>query len=105
MCCFTYLNDTEGKTVDEPELNQILQEVREATGKDWRIKEYRPYVRGWFKKRVVARYFGLYVESKAPEFQIINFYRPESTNSIITDASLVAAFLYGVLAGVNNEKF
>lgn len=99
----TYLSDCDHtKPTSDGELNDLLRWVREATGDEWRIRESEHEVRRWFRKPKTIKLYSLYNHVASIEFQIVNFYRPDSGGSINTmvDASVVAAYLYGVLAGV-----
>lgn len=108
MPCCTYLSGDEyTKPTSDSELNDLLRCVREATGDDWRIGEQEFVVRRWFRRQKVVKQYTLYNHVASVEFQIVNFYRPDrEDNSInmINDAGFVAAYLYGVLAGVQTTQ-
>lgn len=110
MCCCTYLSETDfTMPTSDSNLNSLLAEVRAATGDDWRIGEWQYTVRRlfslWFPKFVMQ--YELYHHVSGPEFQIINFYRPDRGDwsiNHVNDASHISAYLYGVLAGVQTKQ-
>ena len=97
MC--TYLNDTDHtEPTSDQEINTLLKEVRQLTCNDWRVAE--EITRGWFNH--VYKAYTLYNHVQGPEFQIVNFYEPNSSkdNSIHTavGAECIAAYFYGLLS-------
>ena len=110
MPCCTYLGEQEFTwPTSDAELNSLLADIRERTGDDWRIAERIETV-GVFRKQRFKRYT-LYNHVGGPEFQIINFYRPDRADEPLSsinhynDAGYVAAYLYGLLAGLaSNAK-
>ncbi len=108
MPCCTYLNDGEyTKPTGDVELNRLLAEVRDKTGEDWRIAETNWVNRRWFHRTTTMQTYELYCHVSGPEFQIINFYRPDHGDWSINhsnQAAHVAAFLYGVLAGIQAAR-
>ncbi|CAJ0893953.1 hypothetical protein R77569_04357 [Ralstonia mannitolilytica] len=100
MCSYFGDNQAKQPTGDKA-LDDLLSEVRETTGMDWRIwwKEYE--IRKPLRKPIKARHYSLIVETRAPEFQVINFYRDNTDWSINGSVSkeLIYAYLYGLLAG------
>ena len=109
MPCCTYLNGDEGLApTSDKEINALLADVRAATGEDWRVREYRYEHRRWFRKPRIVCDYELYHCVHGPEYQIINFYRPDRTDdsslNFYNDAGYVVAYLYGVLAGVQQSK-
>ena len=105
MC--SYFGDYEAtRPTGDAELDELLTEVRKVTGKDWRIwwKEYE--IRKRFRRPIKARWYSLIVETRAPEFQVINFYRDNTDWSINGSVSkeLIYAYLYGILVGVDSAS-
>jgi len=102
MCICTYLTPADRYTqpTSDKELNTLLAEVRAITGEDWRIEERIVFSRRLFRSAVAHKLYSLYNHLHSCEFQVINFYLPNSDFSINTlvDASLIAAYLYGLLA-------
>lgn len=110
MPCCTYLSDDQHTSpTTDTELNELLAEVREATGEDWRIAERFVEQRRWFRKPLTVKLYTLYAHTSSIEFQCINFYRPDREDDwlpsiqIMNDAGYVAAYLYGILAGVRAD--
>jgi hypothetical protein len=104
MPCCTYLNDNEYTSpTTDIELNKLLSDVRRLTGDDWRIHESVYETRRWFRPPLLSKNYELYGPISGPEFQIINFYRPERSDEMFSSinhnnsAGHVAAFLYGML--------
>lgn len=100
----TYLDERQhtAPTTDS-ELNNLLADVRTATGRDWRVGERIIERRRWFRKPLVAKRYTIYLNTNGPEFQIVNLYRPdldELSFGIVNEASHVAAYFYGLLAGL-----
>lgn len=110
MCICTYLSEGEfTKPTSDKELNALLAEVRQAThgSEDWRIEERTYEVSRWFRRPTTIKLYVLYHMVNHIEFQIINFYRPdlgENSINIMNTAGHVAAYLYGILAAVNQRK-
>lgn len=85
-------------------VDKVLQELRAASGGDWRVAR-RKIASGhsWWPRTLDC--FTLYVAQGPPsiaiglgeEFQVINFYRDDSDWSINHDvpAELVIAYMYG----------
>ena len=108
MCICTYISDGEYTHPTNNEyLNELLQEVRQVTGDDWRLKErtscYKP---GWFRKLKCVKLYSLYNHLHSIEFQVINFYCDENDSSIHTmcSADVMAAYLLGILAYGNKSQ-
>lgn len=109
MPCCTYLNQDEFKQpTSNKVLNDLLSEVRESTGDDWRLEEVTVEERKWWFKTVEHKVYVLYNHVHGPEFQVINFYHSplKGDNSInfCNDDELVAAYLLGLLAGISLTK-
>jgi hypothetical protein len=105
MC--TYLEGDEHlDKLSDAELNQLWAEVRQRTGEDWRVAELVRVRRRWFRQPRVAKAYELFHHIAGSEFQIINFYRPDRRgNSInpVNEAAFIAAYFYGLLAGLRKE--
>jgi len=100
MC--TYLSDTDyTQPTTDKEINTLLAEVRKQTKCDWRVGE-EIYKCWWY----TSKRYTLYNHTRGVEFQIVNFYRPESTGSIHTnvDAGYIAAYFYGLLSQLESGE-
>lgn len=100
MC--TYYGPTEAmRPTGDNDLDALLVEVRNATGKDWRIDWRDSIVRKALRRPKTTRVYSLIVATIAPEFQVINFYRDGQGWTINSDVTkeLIYAYLYGVLGG------
>ena len=88
------------------DLNDLLKEVRERTGDDWRISERVVHERRFLRKPRMHRRYELYVQTVGSEFQIINLARDHewSINTVNT-AELVANYLLGFLGGMDQSRF
>ncbi len=109
MPCCTYLSDNQCRAlVSDDEINSLLADVCRVTGEDWRVCETVREVRRWFRTPKVVKLYELLHETHAPEFQSINFYRPDREDgwsiNLNNSAAHVAAYLYGILAGVQSGK-
>lgn len=109
MC--TYLSEGQHtKPTSDATINEVLAELRAASGEDWRVAEYVNEIPRLFRKPREYRWFELLKCVDRPphkvEFQIINFYRPESGTSIngLVTAALVVAYMYGLLGGLQKAK-
>lgn len=94
MC--TYLGEgqhTEPTTDDE--LNELLSDVREATGKDWRIGEQIMREARLLREPIYIKRYTLYNHVGSGEFQLLNI--PQGRDH-------VACYLYGVLGGISDAK-
>jgi hypothetical protein len=92
-------------------LTDLIKEVREKTKENWQILEHEykilPPLWKFFKKPTVEYFYTLCVEVGGfCPYQIINFYRSETDWSINTETEeeLVVAYLYGLLAGIHQQK-
>ncbi len=111
MPCCTYLNtDDYTKPTSDDELNSMLREVRNATGEDWRVGETTWIKCRWFRKPVEMKTYELYSHVSGPEYQVVNFYRPDLEDKWLPSINhsntvgYVVAYLYGVLAGVQTMQ-
>lgn len=107
----TYLMQFEGlQSTMEPDLDDLLDDARGATGQDWRILERTVRVRrhGFlWRKRSVERRYQLLVGVGSGEFEVINFWQPWHRQWSINDLvppSLVMAYLHGLCAGVKSAN-
>lgn len=105
MC--SYFGDNEAmQPTGDAVLDDLLAEVRKRTQEDWRIwwREYE--IRKFLRKAARSRAYSLIVETQAPEFQIINFYRDNTDGSIngAVSKELIYAYLYGLLAGLHAKE-
>lgn len=103
MCICCYLGDTEYTDPTSNEvINELLQEVRQATGDDWRIQESVVKTRpGWLRSERTVSVYTIYNHIHCTEFQVMNFYCSEDKDSSIhisCSADVMAAYLYGILA-------
>lgn len=107
----TFLHDGElNIPTSNSDLNSLLQEIRQVTGKDWQVIE-RQFERRWswrhFRKVPRPPHYELYiyVGGMGP-WQMINFYRDGATSSInvCNGAELLIAFFYGILSGAAYRK-
>lgn len=92
ICTYLDRDDHLGPTRDS-EINTLLAEVRRTTGEDWRVRELTFWTGLCFWRREHKRY-AIYHELNAPEYQMVNLYRPDrpefgSVNTI-NEASHVA---------------
>lgn len=111
MPCCTYLsNDECRQPTSDVELNSLHTEVCVSTGEDWRIREATYEIRRWFRAPLSVRRYELFHHVHGCEFQSINFYRPDRADDYLPSINLtnsaehVAAYLYGVLAGVQSAR-
>lgn len=109
MC--TYLSDGQHtKPTSNKKINELLAEVRQKTGEDWRVGEHVHEIPRWFRKSRTYRWFELLKCVDPPpyrtEFQIINFYREHSGTTIndAVSADLIVAYLYGMLGGLQRVE-
>ena len=79
-------------------LNRLLKAVYEKTGSSWVIQERCVYVRRFFIADKVVREFELYRDNA-----LVTFYTVP--NSRAHSSELIAAYLYGVLIGVNSFEY
>lgn len=110
MCVTTFLHDSElNVPTSNTDLNDLLKEVREATGKDWQILERNREVRQWpwkFKHQTVKSYeLYVYVGGMGP-WQQINFYSSTSGSSInlVSPVEPIMMYLMGIMSGVRCER-
>ena len=114
MVCTTFLHDSElNVRTSNDEINTMLAEVREATGKDWQVVERTHTASKGFlfwKKKFTYRSYELYVYvGGMGPWQVINFYRDAPVGqfksiNFSNSAELVVAFFYGIMSGVWSER-
>ncbi len=106
MGCFTYLSDNEYlEPTSNEEINDVLKEVREKTGDDWRIRE-SSFTKGiwWWKKeyKQYSVFLGIPGRdtNKCIEFQYFNFYFDPNDRYNYVNATVVTTLFYGILTGM-----
>lgn len=107
---FLSANELNIPTTDK-ELNDVLAEVRLATGQDWQVTEIEYFTSPkwwmfWQKPKPFSRFsVYVYVGGVGP-WQQINFYRSPSSSTFnpSSSATTTVNYLYGILAGVHAEK-
>lgn len=82
------------------EINELLAEIREVTGEDWRVKERTWTVGHLWWKRIERRYW-LHVCVGGAEFQVINLV---SKSIGMGKESEVANFMIGYLSGMEAAR-
>ena len=103
MIC-TYINAWEidkYKSVSDPEINELFQEVRDKFSNEYLIKEYEFITKRLFRKPRKEILYSLYFITILPEVQVINFYVDGSGTSIngLVNKSIIMAMLYGMING------
>lgn len=101
MTITTFLHDSElNQRLPDSECQQILEEARERSGKDWQVVPLHVTRRKWFKVKTETLYgVYVYVGGVGP-WQQINFYREGARSSInvYVPLEVVAAYFLGMLA-------
>lgn len=101
----TYLNDHElNKPTSSKVINELLKEIRDATGDDWQIIETEYIDKGWFFN-TERKCYSLYCKI-GYEWQLINFCPEDEENSIYTyvDGKTIKNFMLGFLAGIEERN-
>lgn len=101
--CTWISDDSYTQPTTDGELNRLLAEVRNKTGDDWRISERIREEKRWFRRPRTVKHYCLFGPLGGIDFQVINFYRPDLVvewKASASDAGYVAAFLYGLLEGL-----
>ena len=102
MTCTTFLHASElNQKLPDADLQKLLEEVRDLTGKDWQIVPNQAVTGRWpFKKLTTSYGVYVYVGGIGP-WQQINFYTEHSGSSInlYVSLDLVAAYLFGLHCG------
>lgn len=102
MPIFTYLRDNPHEDENLPsDVLELLNEVREKTGKNWRIQRQQCYKKQWFKKPILVEYWSLYCHTCSIEYQEINFWGGKSTIGLSVSLDLIVAYLFGIVTGLN----
>jgi hypothetical protein len=100
MTCTTFLHDGElDQKLPDPEIQQIFDEAKKRTGKNWQVVPLHVTRRKWFKTHAETLYgVYVYVGGIGP-WQQINFYRQDSKSSInlYVPLEVVAAYFLGML--------
>ena len=101
MTCTTFLYDCElNQRLPDPEAQQVVEEARKRTGKNWQVVPLQVNRRKWFKTTTETLYgVYVYVGGVGP-WQQINFYREGTRSSInlYVPLEVVAAYFLGMLA-------
>lgn len=106
MPAFTYLHDSDYCGATQcPALDEAIQELRMASGEDWRVCEALGPIKRhgflWLRKRRSYLY-QLLCGVGDGEFQIINFWRDHSWSiNHYNSAETVIAYIYGQLAEIS----
>ena len=110
MTITTWLHDRElNVPTGDNHIDELFSEVRKKTGDTWQItcrtvtQEKRFLSR---KKPTEKTFYTLYAQYGGNCYQMINFFVLDSDTTINTwvDKSIIMAYLYGILAGMKNEK-
>jgi hypothetical protein len=94
----TYYNDVENfKKVSDPDINDLLQEVRSIDNRYY-IREHE-YLenRGWFFKPKTRKYYSILYHIHSTEYQELNLCNDGF--DVYPNSSIVAAYLIGFLNG------
>lgn len=96
MVCTTAIEDWEQNvpTKDE-DLNELIQEVREVSGKNWQVVERKRTKKRWFRKDKTYYWYGLYLE--------IGGFLPFQVLTCVHTARECKCYLYGLLSGLRKE--
>ena len=100
MGMYTYLNDDPAEDTQIPEdVSSLLNEVREKTGKHWRLQK-RVFNR-WFSRKPIVLW-ELFCPSYPPEYQCVVFYSDDSFGGIrsLVPIEEISAYLIGILNGL-----
>ncbi len=101
----TLLHETDlNQPLPNVEVQQVLDQVRAATMKDWQVVPITTRSRKWWNKKQTG-FYGVYVYVGGLwPWQQINFFSSDSDTSINPDVTLdvVAAYLTGILVGVDS---
>ncbi|MGN6416125.1 MAG: hypothetical protein ACTHMC_01445 [Pseudobacter sp.] len=92
-------------SVKDKTLNDLFQEVRQATNNRFLLSETEYQDRGWFGKRNRRTAYTLYIHIMHDEYQVINFATAQTEGSINTAAprETIMNYFYGVLTGIQHE--
>jgi len=105
----TFLYDHELRdftSVQDKELNELFQEVREKFDNKYLIHERVFTTKKWFRKPISKTVYTLYnLLNKMGEVQVINFASDETKNSrnsmnYYVPKSYIMTYFYGVLTGI-----
>lgn len=109
----TFLHDSElNRPTSDKEINYLIGAIRELSAENWQVVEriHRVYPRFFkiWRTCELVKYYEIYkyVGGFGP-WQQINFYPgPDASSSINTSGNVttVSAFLYGLLAGIHDER-
>lgn len=103
----TFLHDSEkNQKTNYPEVNKLLDEVRELTGADWQLVPINITTKKWYKT-THETFWGLYVYvGGVGPYQQINFFNAKSKSSINVYVPIenIADYLMGITAGYYSSK-
>ena len=93
MVCTTSLNECEQNVLtQDEEINELIQEVRDVTNKNWQVVENTYKKSHWFKQDSVSYSYRLYVE--------VGGFLPFQVIIGVRDAPTCKCYLYGLLSGL-----
>lgn len=101
----TFLHQCElNQSLRDPELQQLLDEARKHTGKDWQVAPLQMPPRKWWQSKREQLY-GVYVYiGGIGPWQQINFYADRTHSfGLYVPSEVVAAYLMGMLVRPNKE--
>jgi hypothetical protein len=89
-------------SVKDEALNELFQEVRQATNNRYLLSETVYQDRGWFGKRNERTVYTLYIHTSGTEYQVLNFAMEYGRCGINTSGTraLVMNYFFGVLGGI-----
>lgn len=100
MCLCTYYNDYEiekYKKVSDPDINDLLQAVRDIDPGYYITEEDYTEKGGWFTKPKTTKLYSILYHIRSTEYQVLNLCRDGL--DIYPNDSIVAAYLIGFLNG------
>lgn len=108
MAITTWLTDFEREkwcTVEDTDVNEVLQEVLKDVNPDLRISENEVEVyRGWLRKSKTVKLYTIYNSLGHPDYQVLNFYTNRSSINTSIPKEVTLAYLYGMLSGMKSGR-
>lgn len=95
--------DKSGSRSNDPELQDMVNEVCELTGGKWVVDDFYMERKRLFRESIFERLHTLYAETVAGEWQVINFAGGASSIHSTVDRADIINYLNGVITGWNDH--
>jgi len=102
----TTLSDCElNIPLENSQLQQLLEEVREKSGRNWQVTKRSFFRRRVFRKPIESTFYSVYLEvGGCMPYQLLNFYKGEGRYGTFISESELACYLMGMVDGLDSAQ-